>query len=410
VQLAHRLAPPVFVHELVASVPPEIEERNNILIGMGWIDYHLHPERLFLNAVTQLNYSERSGYAMGLNGSCMALGLICDVIPLPRLAGWYHRRAVTTAQQSGHPLQLAAAHLGLGYHTHHCTGEWELARDYYGESASGYRAIGQIREWATPTWSLALLLRSQGEFAASLDCCAEMVQLGLETGDHQTWAWGMQGVGSSLVGMGAIEEGLAEIEKAIELFDKISDPTGREFARSDYGRARRLRQELPEALAALETSERYFARRGFRDPLRTQPVLNLAEACVLAAELAEGVERAAALRRAQQACREALKQSRIICYAAPAAHRLLGTCYWLRGDERRARASWLQSIQIAERLRARPDLARTALEMGMRTGDRSLVESARRSFEAIGARRDAAQAAAWLAAGVRTTEPAYVRT
>jgi hypothetical protein len=49
--------------------------------------------------------------------------------------------------------------------------------------------------------------------------------------------------------------------------------------------------------------------------------------------------------------------------------RLDGTLEWLRGRHARAVRAWSESLRIAEALGARPDVARTSMEIGRRLSE-----------------------------------------
>jgi hypothetical protein len=74
----------------------------------------------------------------------------------------------------------------------------------------------------------------------------------------------------------------------------------------------------------------------------------------------------AAAGRTKKAGREAVKVSRKLGRMRTEAFRLVGLYYWLVGRRKWAARCWLQSIQEGERLQAKPELARTYMEVGRR--------------------------------------------
>ncbi len=91
-QLAHRLLPRLMVKPATTEVRPEAAERCRIYALRSWIDYFVDQERLVLDVVTLLNFSERSGNAVDTAHGSTGVGFIFSSIPLLRLAGYYHRR------------------------------------------------------------------------------------------------------------------------------------------------------------------------------------------------------------------------------------------------------------------------------------------------------------------------------
>ena len=140
-----------------------------------------------LGCVLQANFCERVGYGQGMVLGLGGLGIACDLIPLPRLAAWYHRRAAALAASLRHPPSLALSALGFS-HYHSMLGEWDEALAYYDQARSLYREIGDLRREAAMTYGAAWLWRLKGDLPQSRRLAEELVRLGEDGADPQTSA------------------------------------------------------------------------------------------------------------------------------------------------------------------------------------------------------------------------------
>jgi tetratricopeptide (TPR) repeat protein len=329
-QAGHRLLPSLFLRHAARRAGPTAEERVRIYELMSWIDYFMDLERLVLDVLLLLNISERSGLSVGMVQGNMAVGLICDLIPAFRLAEHYHNRAVALAEKIQHPLAIAQAYLGLAVHEYNL-GKWETALEHARGAGAAYREAGDLRGWGLTTQMIAWLLRLRGDFTQSLGQSQEVVRVGQDAGDHQVWAWGLHGCGRTLWHTGALDEAITYLQHAIELYKAIPDYQTVAEATSDLGECYLSQGKLTESLAALEESNQLIALRGLRGVHCTRPRNGLAEAYLVMADRAEERERARWLRKAKQACRAALKQSKTARQGMAGACRLQGTYEWLGG-------------------------------------------------------------------------------
>jgi len=77
-------------------------------------------------------------------------------------------------------------------------------------------------------------------------------------------------------------------------------------------------------------------------------------------------DRAHSLARARKSRRDALRITRTVASQRTEALRLAGTLSWLTGRRRQARRAWTESMRFGEAIGARPELARTWLEVARR--------------------------------------------
>jgi tetratricopeptide (TPR) repeat protein len=387
-------------HRVVARVragrPPRpagaaAEERVRIFLDLSWILYFVDQELLLLNTLTCLNVSERAGVALGIASGAMPLGFLCDIVGLHALAARYHRRAVASAEEIGHPGAIGLAYLGLGLHEHY-VGRWDKALAHYARSAAAHRDAGDLRGWGGATLSIVQVCVDTGDLPRAIGEALQMVEVSRDGADQQVEAWGLVCLGLSRSRAGGLDEAVPALERAAEMFRAVPDYPMLAWTCACLGQTYLRQDRLREALAVLEESDRIIIRRNVRANQVAFCRNALAEAYLLVAEGLEGAERADAIRRAQQACRAALQQGRIFSGGLPGAQRLMGRSEWLRGRQSPAHAWWRRSVETAERLGARYDLGLTCLDIGKRTGDERSLERAAAVFAEIGATRDLADA------------------
>ena len=148
----------------------------------GWIDYFLNPERFLLQAIEGLSFFEQHPHAIGLIYNHMSVGLICDAIPLFRVAERHHRRALAIATETGQPIALGHAMLGMGIHAH-SMGALDSASDSYERSAMTFGQIGHIRGWGGATMMRAWTCEDLGDFERAAAHAEAVNTAGAESSD-----------------------------------------------------------------------------------------------------------------------------------------------------------------------------------------------------------------------------------
>lgn len=375
-QAGHRLLP--FLVPNPRPADDYATERARFYFTMTWVDYFAGRQaELMLGCLYQANFCERVGYGEGMVLGLGGLGIACDLVPLPRLAGWYHRRAAELAESLGHPPSLALAALGLSYH-YDMLGEWDKALAYHERSRRLYREIGDLRREAAMSFAAAWLLRLKGEMSESRHLAEEMIRLGEEGADPHTAAWGYHALGRVQAITGDLEVGRSNLERAISLAEDAEDFQSRAPALSDLAECLLRLGQLDRAIEAAGRADRVARERSQRDFLHCQVRYGLGLVYLAAAEAEDGSGRKAALRSAKRAVKQALGHSRIARNGLAGACRLQGTADWLDGKERSAVSWWQRSARVAREMGARYDEALTLGEMGRRLGDEDLV---RRSAE-----------------------------
>ncbi len=283
-QIGHRLLAPLLVRKPTAAVDPIVEERTADYHSMSWMHYFTDRERMCLDAVLQLNASERSGYALGMARGYDGLGIICDVIPLRRVAGRYHARAVRAAKEIDTPAAVGLAQLGLCAHEQYVLGEWGLAVEHAELAAVKFGDAGDLRGSGVARRMLCGYLACRGELARSVSVAREIVREARDTGHKQVLGWGLQGLGFALLRAGEPAEAQACIEECIPILEEVPDHRAAVMAKGDLAQSWLELGEVDRALEELEDARARIAKHMLRG-FSCTPVLNAtAEAWLAQAE------------------------------------------------------------------------------------------------------------------------------
>jgi class 3 adenylate cyclase/tetratricopeptide (TPR) repeat protein len=366
------------------------EERFSINYSTAIMEAGSSQLQAALAVLCALNVAESARLEWATAAALVAMGYLCDLIPLPRVAHFYYRRSLAMAEELRDPYALGAAHIGMGWHQYWATGEWPTALDHLARARDFFRT-GRGRDWGSATTEMADLTLDRGEFAESLTYAEEAVAFGAESGDHVVEGWAQLRVGAILSARGALGEAEEHLRTGITAL-LVSQPADAVMG-AGWLAAALLRQEKAEEARALLGEQRERIRgygvRGYY----LRPYHNAwGMLCLTEAEHAQGAARTAALKEARAACRAMRRTATADIGGTVAAFRLQGVYHWLRGRPTKAQAWWRKSLATAERLGMRYEGALTELEMGRRLDDRALLEKAAATFADTGAQFDVAQA------------------
>jgi len=391
-QVAHRVLA-LLPGNAVQPTDAAMEERAHLYSVMAWVDYFGNHERFILDSLMLLNASERCRHWAGIARGSTWVAVICDHVPLFRVALHYHRYAVASAGRTTYRLAPAQANLGLVLH--HCyTANWEEARDCYLNASAAFRETGALREWAAVNLLFGQSSLYTGRYLAEVrERAQEMIQVGRAGGDSQILGWGLMVQGIEESYSGRLHDAVIHLQAAIDLFEPIPSYPSIAAAAGRLGHCHLRMGQVDRALAVLKNSARFIVERRLRsEEWCTLCRSALAEALLMAVDRAEARERTNALNEAKRACNDALKHCRTFRGALPQAARAEGSYQWLRGRRRAAYRAWHRSLALAEAIGARWELGATYLEMGKRLRNPSHLESAERIFTDIDAKFDLAVA------------------
>jgi tetratricopeptide (TPR) repeat protein len=377
-QLGHRLTPTLFR----AKDIPNVEEVVRTSETMSWIDFFADPERFVLSALRALNYSEEAGYVFGTAYGSSGIGFVCSALPQNRAAGWYFRRALPIAEESGNPLAIGLAYTGLGYHAQHALGDGDAAAAYYDKATSAYRQSDDLWRWSPPASLWSQLLRYRGETDAALRMAEEIVSAGEEGGDAVMRMTGLLRLGCALAQAGDMDRAESTLRATIELGTRIPDYQHLVCAQGFLGATLLQVGRISDATALLEEAAEVAAEHRVRTFYATQARVSLAEAYLSSVEAGD----ATLMSKAGAAVKRCIAHGRTDVEAKAPAFRLKGTLSWLSRRPKEAREAWDQSLAWARDTGGRYDEALTLLEIARRTDDRDAMERAVTVLQQVGAR------------------------
>jgi predicted ATPase/class 3 adenylate cyclase len=170
-------------------------------------------------------------------------------------------------------------------------------------------------------------------------------------------------------------------DSAQTYYEEIQEPVLHVHALGLRGQAEALLGELDAAEATLAHCAAVIREQGeltVPQYMRSQYLRSrlLVDVARLEQAVAAGdaVARRTAARRARRIARRAARSVAWVAARRPEVYRLIGTAHWHAGQPRNAATWWARSVAEAERLGARPDLARTWLEIGLLLGTASPAE------------------------------------
>lgn len=385
-QLSHVLFPGRFTKAGRHQISPHFEEQSRVYEVIAYIDVLTNPERFLLVALKYLNVSENIGFMHGVSNGFAGIGLICDFVALYPLADFYHRKSTTLSESMQDPVAIAMSQEGLACHTLFI-GELDKSASSSELAALKNREIGDLHRWGLSVFHHVVAHIYRGNLLQALDLSRNLVRVGRDGADPQMECWGLSALGFAEQRLGQFAEAIASLQQAAELAKALPDTAFTIQTTADLGRCYLRQGDLTESLATLDASQRAFVPNLGADSYASLRN-GSSEAYLLAAERSVALERSNWLKKADRACRQALKQDKEFRPAFPEALRLQGTYEWLRGNPKAGPHWWESSLAEAQTMGMRYDAGMTHLEIGSRLGDRTQLEKAETIFADIGAKFD----------------------
>lgn len=385
-QILRALLPVLFPkHQPGAAEEEELRVYQAIENSIGAGD----PNLFFLTTFRMLNFSERNDLPAGVAMGSAGLGLLFYTLNIPRFAKRYLLRAMELSEQMKRldVLGLAPTYLML---MEADQGNWEEALKYRQKTADIYHEIGNLGVWWVSMSAAGVLSIWQGDFSRALAYGHELAQFSKDAADPlmRGDALGLWGFAEQR--LGKLEEAFLHLKQAVEVTEAAGNIYFRLLSGNELGQCYLRMGVWQAALETLETNRQFIVKHHFnRDPQSNGVLRNsFAWAYLMAAEQSNPKDRAAWLKKARGACREALKWGNAFRLGKPGALRLQGVYEWLMGDSARAKSWWDQSLSEAETLGTPYELALTHLEIGQRLGEWDHLEKAESIFAELGAELD----------------------
>jgi len=334
-----------------------------ILLRLPWIDFFLNQERFLYDVLLLVNWSQRSGFVPGIAVGVSTLGLILDLLQLPRIGRRYHQYAVMHASRSDIPMAVMTARFLSAHHLHHVAGDLAGALKGYdiaaqvGEDTKDISGLSIINFW------IAWVYCVQGAIHKALQLCQSMVQRAEDAKDEFSVAYALCGTGHTLLYVGDAAQGIAHLQRAINLFAKAPAYYAMSHCYALQGQHYMATGQLREARVALQTARTLTEQTGAKDYMIGETYTVLAELDLLEAQ---HMDRKLAERLLDDARRTLRIATAKACLSREHQMRLAratGTYWWLKGNAKRATGSWMKSIHVAQQMQMPVETARTYLEI-----------------------------------------------
>lgn len=372
----------------------DAKERYRIYEVMGWIDFFVDPERMFLDTLYALHSAETNDLVGEAAQAQAGVAVALDMLPWAGAAAFYIKRATRNAERSKHLRALGYAYFASGIHAHFIEGDLTVAASKFEESVNAYRQVGEVRGAgaAASCWVHGRLLR--GEFALCRSRSEAEAAIAGDTGDRQVRAW-FEGHLTYLRFLRgeSIDEVVRQADRGLALFQAIPDYSALAQTKALISLCYLARSQRSTALRVAELTLAILEEHPAGGPLVPYVLGWLADSAiaVLAAQAGNSVspdeERIAA-----RIGRKLLGWGRRTREGDVCAIRWRGALAWADGRQRRAKQEWHKALQAAEALGAEFESARTWLEIGRFSADRDALRRAETLFGAMGAAAKAAEA------------------
>ena len=325
------------------------------------------PTRLFFDSIAALrrfNAIDATQIEQASTIYASAAGMFC----YSGLSFAVGKRILTIAKTLSHPDNVrdtfTCAWMEFVYH--YLTGDWSETRVIAPQRVEEALRFGQLWDVATYIGLLGEQHIDQGRFAEARQQIAKCTELVTQ--------YGFDFAKSSELALTAYllmeQRDLAAALTATERYHAArSEGLFNLLALGTKAKIHVLMGDHDRAEHALRAAEQLAAPLGLVPPFHQRPYL--IARLLLALTQLEQAQRTGdrsgvtdAMRRAGRLSRRVIRTSRKLARMRPEAFRLLGRYHWLIGKPTTAIHWWGRSIQEGERLRVRPELARTCMDAG----------------------------------------------
>ena len=376
------------------QLPTDAKERYRIYEVMGWIDFFVDPERMFLDTLYALHSAQANDLVAEAAQAQAGVAVALDMLPWPHAAAFYIRRATRDAKRSDHPRALAYAYFATGIHAHFIEGRFTEAAAQFERSVGAYRQIGEVRGAgaAASCWVHGRLLTGELELCRSRS--EAEAAIAADTGDRQVRAW-FEGhlMYLRFLRGESIDEVVCQADRGLALFQAIPDYASLAQTKALISLCYLARGQRSTALRVAELTLAILREHSARGPIVPYVLGWLADSAI--AVLAARVGNRASPEEERTAAtigETLLRQGRRTREGEVCGLRWRGAVAWANGRQRRAKRQWDEALQAAEALGAEFESARTWLDIGRFSGDRDALARAETLFGAMGAVAKASEA------------------
>ena len=255
---------------------------------------------------------------------------------------------------------------------YHCQGSWGKISALDENLLNASLRIGEFWHISMYLWFYGLVKGEQGEFSHLMKIIDKLYEIG-ETYDYVLaiiLAGGLQA--NHLLKTRSVHEAMSEAEQRISLSREKGTELQEGYSMATKAEAQQLSGDTEGARDSISQASEIYEKQ-------TSAVIRLFVAPYMAARLFVYVEQlkhaihsenssdmANLRKRAYEAGKVAVRNSKKYAPYRTKIFRLMGLYYWLIDNQGKALKWWEKTIQEGERLGARPDLSRTYFEVGKR--------------------------------------------
>jgi class 3 adenylate cyclase/tetratricopeptide (TPR) repeat protein len=362
--------------------------------GVGFTHYVSNETLPFLHAnVKALNLAELAGLSRSLAEGYATLSVISSFLPGDRLSELYASMAMSAAEKLNDPsifgnvtIRIAVYHSGMAH--------WKRAEAAADQAIANYALINNLRGWGDSVNVQLYTFYYTARFNDCLDLGQDLFRTARRNENTQHQAWGLWMSARSLIRLGRYEEAASFLEQAQPANElEVAHISGSlALAYWHLGQV----QKALKAMKKVDIST-VAASPGFAT---LSASADIAEIYLLAWEsIMNNESKQSAIDStlslnlqtgARQICKTLHGFSRIFPIGKPATSLYQGKLYWLEGKTGKAFKAWQKSIDHAERLDMRYELARAHYELGRHLPEEDLqrqahLQMAVEGFEMLGA-------------------------
>lgn len=363
--------------------------RTNWLLGQVY--FYTNEKLLNIHAnLCSLNLAEAAGATPDLARSYASACITAGFVGQHKLAKYYGRCAVKTAQSLNHLPSLTWVLLVTAVYEAGI-GNWSDAASKTRQAIESSNLYGDRRRWEQSMNTLAIVSCLQGQFAKFKKMFADLYESACRRGDGQYQVYGLLGQVVCLLPAGKTDESVSFLAKVENLLQGNIGRMGEIYfyglnalALLRHGQHIPARQSADKAINLISKSRPISYSLVYAYAAVAETYLTLWEI-----EQSKNKNQISELNEiSRQACQSLHKFSQIFPIGQPNDWICQGWYNWLKGDKARAYKAWRRAIAAAERLSMPYERGRAHYEIrrhGIGFEQKKHLACARELFTTLGA-------------------------
>jgi tetratricopeptide (TPR) repeat protein len=370
-QLARQLLHRIGLHR---PRPLSVEERDELVAvcrayeRLAEASYYEGASLLPLySSIRILNEAETSRSAPEIARGLAGTGALFGVVPLPRIAESYLRRALSALSDVDDATTQEIARVVIGFY-YAGAADWDRAREQFLVARRTASRIADRRRLQDAVGNLLEVDCLRGEFGSAIDLADELITAARSRRDRRFEADALVARSYAAIQLGRFEAAAGSLDAVREIMIEDPDLTSELRIKTEgaAGLVALAAGDLQGAVAAADTALRLTAAQRPTYYAAIWGYVGPAEVYVAQWEnevAANGVT--AATRRGADVSLKRLKSfAGVFPVGRPRLHVLMGRRHWLLGHTNDAFASWRRAADLAQQLSMPFELALAELELG----------------------------------------------